>query len=306
MPNQSTASNARRALLLIGKPELTGLDAVEALRARLRDQSTRVREMTLKQWLDGADGSAGGETDLVVAVGGDGTVRTAAEAAYAAGARLAILPTGTANDLARTLDLPLRPERAVELLDTGRWRRIDLGRCNGQIFCNVASLGLSAKVAQRLTGERKKRWGPLAYAREMMDSLRTFRSLRVALDLDGVRRHYRALQVGIASGVTQGGGTRVAPGARIDDGRFQVYVVEPQPLPRLLAMALSLKLGAHDLWDGAHFHAARRVRVAARGAHEVNIDGDLLTRTPIEAEILPGAIEVLVPAETREDEEAAA
>ncbi len=291
------------ALVLIGKRDHAGLAVVRDLFERLHVAGYAVQEMLLEDWLET---TAPPKIELVVAVGGDGTVRTAAAAAYAGRSRLAVVPLGTANDLARTLGLPLQPDQAVGLLQAGRWRRIDLGRCNGQIFCNVASLGLSAKVAQRLTGERKRRWGPLAYAREMVDSLRTFRSLHVALDLDGVRHNYRALQVGIASGVTQGGGTRVAPGARIDDGRFQVYVVEPQPLPRLLAMALSLKLGAHNLWDGAHFQTARRVRVATRGAHEVNVDGDLLTRTPIEAEILPGAIEVLVPAETRQDEEAAA
>jgi YegS/Rv2252/BmrU family lipid kinase len=295
MPDDSQTSDPPQALLLIGKPELAGLEVVQGLHRRLEAAGYRPTEVLLGEWLKAR---AKPQAELVVAAGGDGTVRHAATAAYESGARLMVLPLGTANDLARTLGVPLRPERAAELLETGCWRRIDLGRCNGLIFCNVASFGLSSSVAQRLTSERKKKWGPLAYARQMLDSARASRHLRVRLELDGEHYRYRALQVGIASGETQGGGNRVAADASIDDGKLRVYVIEPQPLPRLMVMALSVKLGAYDLWEGAHFYEAEHVRVTTRGGHKVNVDGDLLTRTPVEAEILPGAIEVLVPPET--------
>ncbi|WP_421709199.1 diacylglycerol/lipid kinase family protein [Algihabitans sp.] len=290
----------RRALFVVGRKENGKNSAVLAARKLLTDDGYALSFLSLKDRQPKdlpaqARRSEDGDLSLIVAAGGDGSVREAAAIAYATATPLALLPLGTANDLARTLDIPLDPDRAVDLLRSGRRRRIDLGRCNGRIFCNVASIGLSAKVAQRLTRERKKRWGPLAYAREAVDALRTFRSLPVRLTLDDRSLTQRALQVGIASGESQGGGARVTPDAQIDDGRLRVYALEPQKPLRLMMMALLLKLGAHNLFEGAHFFAAKRVRLETEKPEKINVDGDLLERTPADLELLPGAIEVLVP-----------
>jgi YegS/Rv2252/BmrU family lipid kinase len=279
--------------VLAGKPEhLARSDVAEALEAFV-GESGRVSRATLAE--RDTVPKPPDDADAVLAVGGDGTVREAAALAYARGLPLAILPLGTANDLARTLGIPLNVAAAADLLARGVRRRIDLGRCNGRIFCNVASVGLSARVAGRLTGDRKKRWGPLAYGREMFDALKTRRDFRVVLEFRDRSVRHTCIQFGVASGETQGGGNRVSPLARIDDGRFCIYAIERVSLSRLAAMALSVKLGAHDIWRNAHFYEADWLRLVTRRQRSIDIDGDLLERTPAEFELLAGAIEVLVP-----------
>ena len=104
------------------------------------------------------------KADCIVVCGGDGTVSAAAMAVMESGLPMGILPTGTANDLARTLGLPMDVLAAADIIVGGCERRIDLGSVNGHAFFNVASIGLSTRLAQGLQPGLKKRWGRLGYA----------------------------------------------------------------------------------------------------------------------------------------------
>ncbi|WP_265094641.1 diacylglycerol kinase family protein, partial [Enterobacter hormaechei] len=104
-----------------------------------------------------------GVVDAIVVGGGDGSINAVLEGALAARLPLGILPLGTANDLARTLGIPPDPVAAAGIIQAGYLRQIDLGRVNGHLFANVASLGLSVELTRRLTGALKRRWGRLGY-----------------------------------------------------------------------------------------------------------------------------------------------
>jgi diacylglycerol kinase (ATP) len=104
------------------------------------------------------------EIDLVIVGGGDGTLNAVVDAVVDTQLPLGILPLGTANDLARTLGIPNSLAAACQIIASGQMRRIDLGWVNGKHFFNVASLGMSVQIAQRLTKEVKQTWGILAYA----------------------------------------------------------------------------------------------------------------------------------------------
>jgi diacylglycerol kinase family enzyme len=109
------------------------------------------RECGTREQLSALIREHGGEVDLVAVAGGDGTMNAAAEGLVATGLPLGILPTGTANDLARTLGIEADLEAAVKVIAAGHTRRIDLGLVNGHPFFNVASMGLSAELASMLT-----------------------------------------------------------------------------------------------------------------------------------------------------------
>ncbi|RYZ98947.1 MAG: lipid kinase, partial [Moraxellaceae bacterium] len=103
------------------------------------------------------------EVDLVIIGGGDGSINSAAEALYRHQLTLAILPLGTANDLARSLDLPTNLTEAFKVIGENFRCKMDLGVANGHYFFNVANMGLGVGVSRELTPEVKKKWGVFSY-----------------------------------------------------------------------------------------------------------------------------------------------
>ena len=103
------------------------------------------------------------DIDRVVVAGGDGTLNAVVQGMVGTGLPLAIIPLGTANNLARTLEIPLTTPEACEVAVRGSRRRIDLGKVNDRYFFTTASIGLSVQITEELTSKTKQRWGPLAY-----------------------------------------------------------------------------------------------------------------------------------------------
>lgn len=235
------------------------------------------------------------EASFVMVAGGDGTMNAAAQGLVKTRLPLAILPAGTANDLARTLDIPGEIERAAALPFWGRQASIDVGEVNGHLFFNVASIGLSAALAEALTPEAKRRFGRFSYVLAALRALRFIRPFSAVVTHDGISVGVRSLQIAIGNGRYYGGGNAVHHEARIDDAALDLYSLELQRLWKLLLLSPSFKKGRHSLW--------REVR-AARGDHfdiwtkkprPVNLDGELKTWTPASFTVKPAAVQVFVP-----------
>ena len=218
--------------------------------------------------------------DLVALGGGDGTLSTCGFALWQTGLPLAILPLGTANDLARTLGVPLDPLRAARLLREGRLADIDLAEVNGHHFFNAAGVGLTVDVAERLARGRKG-LGPLSYLFAVLDILKARRSFRVRVGIDGEEVVLRSIQVTVGNGVRHGGGIRMHRDACIDDGQFDVYSLEPQPVWRLLALAPAFLRGTHHAWRSVTHLRGRDVVLETPGKPKrINADGEIVSRTP--------------------------
>src|SRR5919199_5709794 len=149
------------------------------------------------------------EVDSVIIAGGDGTLNAAAGALVKTGLPLGILPTGTANDLARTLAISGDLPQAASVIAAGRRGRIDLGDVNGHPFFNVASIGFSAELARELTAEAKRKWGVLGYALTALRLLVNMRPFRAALEHDGTLERTRTVQISVGNGRHYGGGMTV-------------------------------------------------------------------------------------------------
>lgn len=233
--------------------------------------------------------------DLVILAGGDGTMNSAADALIEVDRPFAILPMGTGNDLARTLGLPLDLHAACDVIVEGWLQPVDVGRVNGKLFFNVASLGLSVEVSRRLTPSYKRRWGVLAYAFASWQAIRNSRPFRAEIRCDGQIVRMKSVQIAVGNGRHYGGGMTVDEEATLNDGRLHLYSLRPRHLLHYLLMLPALRAGRQRGWPGVLTLSGRVIEISTRRRKPVNTDGELTTYTPARFDVLPGALSVVVP-----------
>jgi YegS/Rv2252/BmrU family lipid kinase len=259
-----------------------------------------------------ARAAARGGADLVVAVGGDGTINEIVNGLMESGVScdtrpvLGILPAGSGSDFVRTLRIPGDVRIALDVLTAGRLTRIDVGdiECapldggspgpTRRYFVNMAGCGASARVAERFN--RRKVRGTLGYAVAAALTALDYRFPDVDLALDGEPAHRARLNVlFICNGEYCGGGMHVGKGALVDDGLL--HVVEVSGVGRLgsLLQWPRLYTGSVSRVRGAHVHTAQVVRVTSNEDVLVDCDGDLCGRLPATYRAVAGALRVCVP-----------
>ena len=287
----------RRALMLVNPNARRGAQALEVVE-RLAAGGV---DVAVERFETASEVSAdivrrAGETDLVIVCGGDGTVGAAARGLLETGLPMGILPLGTANDLARTLGLPLDLAAAADVIVRGHTERIDMGEVNGHPFFNVASLGLSVDLARGLTRESKRRWGRLAYAVGALRVLFAARPFHAEVINRQARVDVLTLQIAVGNGRHYGGGSVVHEHASILDGHLDLYSLDPRSVWKLALMFDSFRRGRHGLWAEVRTSKCVEFDVRTRKPRPVNADGDIVTETPAHFVVHPAAIQVFTPA----------
>jgi len=233
--------------------------------------------------------------DLVVVCGGDGSISSAAMAVVESGLPLGILPMGTANDLARTLHIPLDLVAAADVIAAGHSRRIDVGTVNGHAFFNVASIGLSTELTAKLDPAIKKRYGRLGYAVAALNVLSRAKHFGARITEKGQVIEAETYQIAVGNGRQYGGGNVVAADARIDDGHLDLYSLEMRNLWKLALMLPSFRAGRHGGWREVRTARCIEFDIETQTEMPVNTDGEIVTSTPAHFKVLPAAIEVFTP-----------
>jgi YegS/Rv2252/BmrU family lipid kinase len=287
----------RRVLLIVNAKARNGgallREAVELLRSH--DIEPVHRDCGRREDLSPMIVEHGGDVDCVVVGGGDGTLNAAAQGVIERKLPIGILPLGTANDLARTLNIPLDLPGAVKVIADGHSRRIDLGLVNGQPFFNVASLGLSAELAQKLTREIKRRYGRLGYALVALRVLSQARPFSAYITSDEGTVRVKTLQIAVGNGRFYGGGNAVEKNAAIDDQHLDLYSLEFQRAWKLALMARSFRYGEHGAWSEVRAIRAKEFDIRTRKPRPINADGEIVTQTPAHFTIRPCAVTVFAP-----------
>jgi diacylglycerol kinase (ATP) len=237
------------------------------------------------------------DVDFVIVGGGDGTISSTAQTLYEHKLPFAILPLGTANDLARSLGIPLNLDKAFDVIVANNRRPIDLGTVNGHYFFNACHLGLGVRITHELTPELKKKWGVLSYFKATYRALSRSSEFKVQLTVDGKIYRQRALELTVGNGRYYGGGNLVDENARIDDGMLNLSCIYPESIWELLKISPLIRLGKQDKAYRTFCVSGRQISVKTLSPMEIHADGEPATRTPANFEIVAGALQVFAPAE---------
>lgn len=296
---RADGSRQRRALLVVNENSRQGREESQAAVEVLERGGLQIRRATCDRPGDLADAihRAADMVDLVVLGGGDGTLSSAARALIETDLPLGILPMGTANDLARTLGIPLDVAAAAQVIVDGEIRRIDLGEVNGTPFFNVASMGLSVQLTRELTHDMKQRWGRLGYAVATFRALSRVRPFWAEIRVGEEVHRTQTLQIAVGNGRYYGGGIAVEKEAEIDDGCLNLYSLEFEHLWKLALVYPAFRKGRHGMWKDVRTLSGSEVEVVTRRPKQIDTDGELTTGTPAQFRVLPKAVSVFVPAE---------
>jgi diacylglycerol kinase (ATP) len=235
------------------------------------------------------------EIDRIILGGGDGTVHWALEAVLGSGLPLGILPLGTANDLARTLNIPTTLRDACNIILEGRIHRIDLGNVNEKYFLNVAHIGLGEEVTRKLKKEEKKFWGPISYFKSFLSVFRRNRPFAARIACDGHEDLLSSIQVAVGNGRHYGGGMTIEEDAEIDDHVLNLYSLAPIRPWRLPFLASALRKGRFERTESIRFRSCREIVVETKKRMPVISDGELTTETPARFRVHGGILPVFVP-----------
>lgn len=290
---------SHRALLLVNRHARHGQNSLDEAIAQLKTLGFQLLEESVEspRHLPEAIRRYQHQVDLVIIGGGDGTLNAAVDALVETQLPLGILPLGTANDLARTLEIPNSLPEACQIIAQGQVRRIDLGWVNGKHFFNVASLGLSVQITERLTKETKRRWGVFAYAVTALQVIWQARPFRAEIRLNGQSIRVKTVQIAVGNGRYYGGGMAVAHDAAIDDRRLDLYSLELRHWWQIIAVLPAMRRGRHATWPGVRALQGQKIQVLTRKPRPINTDGEITTYTPAEFRVIPQALAVLVPEE---------
>jgi diacylglycerol kinase (ATP) len=287
---------------VIVNPNAGGVGEIEAFRERLG----KLRQTELRFTRKAGDAkriarrALAEGIELIVAAGGDGTLNEVVNgvAADFGRARLGLLPLGTGNDFARSIDVPADLDAALAILQAGRLRTVDVARATfgrrSRWFINVSAGGFSGAVSEKAS-EVKDRWGPLSYLRAAVGALPQLQGHGARITLDGGERlEVEAYNVVVSNGRFVAGGIPVAPQSQLDDGRLDVMIAPSATIPQLALLVPQVLLGKHTESDLLLFRKAAWIEIESDPPMSFNLDGELIGDGPVRFEVKPRALAVVV------------
>ncbi len=238
---------------------------------------------------------AEGDLDRIVVAGGDGTVNDVLNGLEdPSRIPLAHLAYGTANMLARELRIPADPGALAALVESGKFRRLDLGRAGERRFLMVASSGFDAMVTRAVSRTRRGTLGYPGYARPILRALREYRAPQLSVSVDGAEPLPGALAI-VSNIRNYGGIFSIADRARPDSGVLDICVFSGERVTDLLRYGFAALTRRVSRLPDVAYRTGRRIAIESEEPAAVQIDGDYRGTTPLAIEVEASVVPVLTP-----------
>jgi len=273
-----------------------GLDLARSVRRRLMAQgaATRLEETRAPMHARELAAQAVARGDrLIVASGGDGTINEVVNGMQASTATLAVLPSGTVNILAALLRLPRRSNALADYVLHGSTRPVRWGVANGRLFTGMLSAGFDALCVHNMNPALKRRIGVLAYGWEAIKEFIGYRPAALRVTVDGT--DYACTTAIVLRGPYYAGHYTLAPGARLEDDRLWVCLLEDPSRWALARFALLLPLGRAHSMRGVRLLSGQNVTLAADQPVPVECDGEDFGTTPVDVHLSAEPISLRTP-----------
>ena len=233
--------------------------------------------------------------DIVVAVGGDGTVNQVAKGLLYSNSRLGIIPCGSGNGLARHLKIPLSVYGAVDTILDEKCEVIDAGKINDEIFFCTAGLGFEAVIGDRFNAAGSR--GLITYMEYCAKEYVKYMRESYQIEIGGVKHNYKAFLITFANSGQWGNNAYIAPDASISDGMIDMVIWKRAPLVSMPIMAAGLFLRKIQHSEYIDSYRTRRVKIKREKPGLIQFDGEsCLMGEDIEVSVMEHAVKVLVPA----------
>ena len=235
------------------------------------------------------------QPDIVAAAGGDGTVNILAGILAYTNITLLIIPIGSANGMARELQIGNTPELALSLLETGITQPIDLIKINGKVCIHLADVGLNARIVKRFEQEKKR--GMFSYARHLLAEVFLLKHYRFIIKYENKVIKRKAVSLTFANASKYGTGAVINPTGLIDDGKFELVIIKPFPDIKLLSIAWKMFRNKLLTSDYVEIISCNEAVIRSNRKTTLQIDGEIINRVrEIKVEMMHHALKVLVPA----------
>ena len=221
----------------------------------------------------------------VIAVGGDGTVTEVFNGIHHQKVNLGIIPVGTGNDLARVLNLNNDIEETLNKIIIGRTKSIDIGKCDGTYFLNVAGLGVDSEIIEKTEKIKKIIKGPMAYLISTFLVLSKYKCQQMTIDIDGCIIERNCYLVAIGNGNYYGGGMKITPSSLLEDGFFEVVIIHKMPKIKFAWLFRKVFSGDHIHESVVESYKGKNVYIKAPENVKINLDGNIVARGSCRFEI---------------------
>lgn len=230
---------------------------------------------------------------LLIIGGGDGTISAAMDALVSIDMEIGLIPLGTTNNFARSLNIPFDIEEAIETIARKKAKSVDLGRVGANYFTNVAGVGLSAQIARTVTHQQKQRYGRLAYALVGAKLLFKTKPFFITLeDPDGeLSITIETRQLIVANGRYHAG-KEIADDVAIDNGQLVIFPLGGGSWFSFVRHTLDFYVGRRRKVRHASYYIGKKVHLRTSRPVLVELDGEVKTKTPINVEVEAGTVQV--------------